>query len=101
MHDRQDAAADELGRVFARIGERERLLGAETDAGDETRDPQQLDRWRERAQDGEDSKQQEVELVDRLAAPPVAELALSGGANEHAEHGRAASPAGLGRRRKL
>ena len=35
MHDRQDAAANALGRVFAGIGEGERLFGAETDAGNE------------------------------------------------------------------
>ena len=32
---RQDAAADALGRIFAGIGEGERLLGAEAEAGDE------------------------------------------------------------------
>ena len=37
MHDRQDAAADRLRRIFAGVGERERLLGAEADAGDEAR----------------------------------------------------------------
>ena len=32
MNDRQDAAANALGRIFAGIGEGERLLGAEADA---------------------------------------------------------------------
>ena len=35
VHDRQDAAANALRRIFAGIGEGERLLAAETEAGDE------------------------------------------------------------------
>src|SRR4029077_6762619 len=61
VHDRKDAAADELGRVLARVGERERLLGAEADPGDEAGDPEPEHRRRQRAEDGEDSEQQEVE----------------------------------------
>ena len=45
-----------------------------------------------RTEDGEDAEQQQVELVDGLAAPAVAELALARRADEHAEHGRAADP---------
>src|SRR5262249_32239591 len=98
---RQDASANELGRVLPRIREGERLLCAETDAGDEARDPKPKYRRRERAQDGENPKQQQIELINRLAAPPVAELALSSGADEHSNHGRASDQASLGRGREL
>ena len=47
MHDRQDAAADGLGRIFAGIGKGERLLAAETDAGDEAAGHQPAHRRRE------------------------------------------------------
>ena len=98
MNDRQDAAADALGRIFAGIGEGERLLGAEADAGDEAADDQQRDARRQRAEDREDAEQQQVELIDEPAAEPVAELALAGGADEHAEDGGAADEGGLRRR---
>ena len=73
-----------FGRIFARIGEGERLLGAQAEAGDEAADHQQGDVRRQRAEDGEDTEKQEVELIDEPAAEPVAEFALSGGADEHA-----------------
>ena len=93
MHDREDAAADALGRIFAGIGEGERLLGAEPDAGDEAADDQQRDARRQRAEDGEDAEQQQVELIDEPAAEPVREFALAGGADGQAENGGAADQA--------
>ena len=41
MNDGQDASANSLGRIFAGIGESERLLGAEPEPGDEAADDQQ------------------------------------------------------------
>ncbi len=66
MHDGKDAAANELGRIFARIREGERLLGAEPDAGDKAADHQQRHGRRKRAQDREDAEQQQVELINEL-----------------------------------
>ena len=37
MHEGEDAAADALGRIFAGVGEGQRLFGAKAEAGDETR----------------------------------------------------------------
>ena len=88
-------------RIFAGIGEGERLLGAETDAGDEAADDQQRDARGERAEDGEDAEQQQVELIDESAAEPVAELTLAGGADEHAEDGGAADGRDFGSGREL
>ena len=45
---------------------------------------------RERTEDGEDTKQQQVELIDEPAAESVGEFALPGGADEQAEDGGAA-----------
>ena len=70
-----------FGRIFARIGEGERLLGAQADAGDEAADHQQGHARGERAEDGENAEQQQIELIDEPAAEPVAEFALAGGAD--------------------
>ena len=96
MHQRQDAAADAFGRIFAGIGEGQRLLAAQPKAGDEARRHKPHDRRRQRAQDGEHAEDQQVELVDRLTAPAVAEFALADAAKEHAEHGGAADPGSFG-----
>ncbi len=101
VHDRQDAAADALGRIFAGIGEGERLLGADADPGDEAADDQPRDGRGQRAEDREHAEQQQVELIDGLAAPAVAEFALTGGADEHAEDRRAADQGGFGSGREL
>src|SRR5207342_1672774 len=67
------------------IGERQRLLRPEAEAGDEATDDKHRDVRRERPKNGEDAEQQQVELIDEAAAEPVAELTLSRGADEHAE----------------
>ena len=85
-----------FGRIFAGIGESERLLGAEAEAGDEAADNQQRHARGERAEDGENAEQQQVELIDEAAAEPVGEFALAGGADEHAENGGAADDRDLG-----
>ena len=90
-----------LGRIFAGIGEGERLLAAEAKAGDEARRHQPHDRRRQRAEDGEHAEDQQIELVDRLAAPAIAEFALADAAKEHAEHGGAADPGGFGAGREF
>ncbi len=96
MHDRQDAAADAFGRPFARIGEGERLLGAQADAGQESADHQQCEVRRECAEDGEDAEEQKIELIDEPAAEPVGEFALTGGADGKADDGGAADERGVG-----
>src|SRR3974390_1807494 len=96
MDDRQDATANALGRILSRIREGERLLGAETDAGDEAAQDQERDVRRERAQDRKRAEQQQVELINEPAAEPVAQLALAGGADRHAEDGGAADEGELG-----
>src|SRR5262245_13751262 len=90
MDDRQNASANELGRIFAGIGEGQRLFGAETEPGDEAADDKHRYVRCECTNDGEHAEQQQIELVDETAAKPVAELTLSRGADEHAEDGRAA-----------
>ncbi len=67
MNDRQNAAADALGRIFAGIGEGKRLLGAKADAGDEARGDEPRDARSEGPEDGEDTEQQQVELIDESA----------------------------------
>ena len=101
MNDRQDAAADALGRIFAGIDEAQRLLGAQPNAGDEAADDQRGHARSERAEEGEDAEQQQVELVDEAPPEPVGELALARGADEQAEHGGAADGRNFGSGRKL
>ena len=101
MHDREDAAADALGRVFAGIGEGQRLLGAESQSRDEAAGDQQRDARSEGAEDREDTEQEQVELVDEPAAEAIAEFTLAGGADEHSENGGAADRGDFGARRKL
>ena len=101
MNDRQDAAADALGRIFAGIGEGERLLGAEPDARDETRGDEPGNGRSERPQDREDAEQQQVELIDESAAEPVAEFTLAGRADEHSENRGAADSRCFGAGREL
>ncbi len=101
MHDGKNTSANELGRIFAGIGERQRLLGPEAEAGDEAADDKHRDVRRERTEDGEHAEQQQVELIDEAAAEPVAELTLSRGADEHAEDGRAANQRDLRAAREL
>ncbi len=96
MDDSQNASANAPRRIFAGIGESKRLLAPEPKPRDEPADPKPEHAGRERADDGEYPEQEQVELIDRLAPPTVAELALAGGADKHAEHGCAADPAGLG-----
>jgi len=91
----KDTAADRLGRIFAGIGEGERLFAAEAEAGHKTRGNQPPYRRRQGAKDREYAEDQKVELVNRLAAPPVAEFALTDGADEHSQHRRAADPSGF------
>ncbi len=88
-------AADRFRRIFAGIGESERLFAAETQPTDKPAHHQPEYGWRERAEDCENSEQEQIELVDGLASPPVAEFALTGGANEHAEYRRAADKPGF------
>src|SRR5262249_52900638 len=95
MDDRQDAAASALGRIFAGVGEAERLFGAETQSGDEATDDEQRHVRRKRAEDREHTEQQKVELIDEAPPEAVAELALSGGADEHAEDRGAADCGGF------
>ena len=92
---REDAPANALGRIFARIGEGERLLGAKPDAGNDAADDQHGDVRRERAQDRENAEQQKIELIDEAPAEPVGELALAGGADGQAENGGAADCRGF------
>src|SRR5262249_44007087 len=95
MDDRKDAAANALGRIFGGIGEAERLFGAETQPGDEATDDEQRHVRRKRAEDREHTEQQKVELIDEAPPEAVAELALSGGADEHAEDRGAADCGGF------
>src|SRR6185312_13130438 len=67
-------AADRFRRIFAGIGESERLFAAETQTTDKPAHHQPEYGWRERAEDCEDSEQEQIELVDGLASPPVAEF---------------------------
>ena len=101
MHDGKKPSADSLGRIFAGIGERQRLLGAEAEAGDKAADDKHRDVRRECTEDREHAEQQQVELIDEAAAEPVAELTLSRSADEHAEDGRAADQRDLGAAREL
>src|SRR6478752_4303056 len=90
MHDRQNASANEFRRIFAGIGEGERLFGTKTEPGDEAADDKHRHVRRKCADNGEHTEQQQVELIDEAAAVPVAELTLPRGADEHAEDRRAA-----------
>ena len=67
MNDRQDAAADALGRIFAGIGEGKRLLGAKADSRDEPRGDEPGDARSEGPEDREDAEQEQVELIDESA----------------------------------
>ena len=96
VDDCQDAAADRFGRIFASVGECERLFGADSDAGDKPRCDEPPDGRRQCAQDRERAEQQKIELIDFLAAPAVAKFALASRANEHAEDRRAADQGGFG-----
>src|SRR5262249_25029469 len=96
MDDGEDTAADLLGRIFAGIGKAERLFGAKAEAGNEAADHQNRHARGERAKDRENSEQQQVELINEPAAEPIAQLALSSGADEHAEYCGAADGCGFG-----
>ena len=85
LHAGDEAAADVLRRILAGIGEAQRLLGAEPDAGDEAQRGEPDVVGRERRGDGRQAVQQQVELIDRLAAEAVGELALRQRADEQAE----------------
>ena len=91
MHDGENPPANELGRIFAGIGECQRLLSAEPEAGDEAADDKHRKVRCECSEQGEHAEQQQIELIDEAAAVAVAELTLSRGADEHAEDGRAAN----------
>ena len=93
MDDRQNAAANGLGRVFAGVSKGERLFGAEAKAGDEAAQDQQGHARGDGAENGEDAEQHQIELVDEAAAEAVGELTLTGGADEHAENGGRADEA--------
>ena len=101
MHERQNAAADALGRIFAGIGEGKRLLGADADTGNEAAGDQQRHGRHKRAEDGKHAEHQQIELVDESPAESVAKFTLAGGAKEHAEHGGAADGRDLSAGRKL
>jgi hypothetical protein len=101
MDDRQDAAADALGRIFAGIGERKRLLGAESDPGDKAAGDEQRDGRGKRSEDREDAEQQQVELIYESAAETIAEFTLTGRADEHSENGGAADASDFGPRCEL
>ena len=90
-----------LRRIFAGISEGQRLLGAESNPGDKAADDHQRDARGQRAEDGEDTEQQQIELIDESPAEPVAELTLAGGADEHAEDGGAADGSDFRSRREL
>ena len=51
---------------------------------------QQRDARRERAEDGENPEQQQIELIDESPAEAVGEFALAGSAEKHAENSGAA-----------
>ncbi len=55
----------------------------------------------ERAKNCEDAEQQQIELIDGLASPAVAEFTLTGGADEHSEYCRAADAGRLQRRWRI
>src|SRR5262249_46430032 len=97
MDDGQDAAANGLWCVFPSIGPAEWLLRAKSDAGDETTHRKQGEVGCERAENREDPEEQKIELIDRPAPQPVAELALSERADEEANERCASDPTGLGR----
>ena len=78
MNNRQDATANAFGRIFARVSEGKRLLGAEAKAGDEAAGNEQRDaRGTARRGSCEDAEQQQIELVDESAPEPVAEFTLA------------------------
>src|SRR5580700_10667646 len=95
MDDGKDTSADALGRIFAGIGEGQRLFGAEADPSDKATNDQQRHARSECAEDREGAEQEQVELIDESAAEPVGEFALAGSAQEHAENGGAADGRGL------
>ena len=101
MHDRQNASADALGRIFACVGEGQRLFGAEPEPGDEAAGHQERNARSERTENSKDAEQQKVELVDEAAAKAVGEFALARGAEEHAENAGAANRGDFGSRGKL
>src|SRR6202043_3697873 len=97
---RRGPATDVLRRIFGGVRETQRLLGAEPDAGEEAEgqqpagagvEPDARDR-RQGADDRRQTEQQEVELVDRLAAEAVGELALAEAPDEQAPRRDAADP---------
>ncbi len=96
MHKCENATADRLRRVFAGISEGERLFAAEAKARNEAANHEPKHGRRECAKNCEDAEQQQIELVDGLSSPAVAEFTLASGADKHSEHGRAANQAGLG-----
>ena len=85
LHAGDETAADVLGRILAGISEAQRLLGAEPDAGDEAQCCEPDVVGRECRDDGRQAVQQQVELIDGLAAEAVGELALRQRADEQAE----------------
>src|SRR4029077_2313345 len=101
MPDGRNAPANSLKRIVAGIGERPRLLGPKADAGDKAADDKHRDVLRECTEDREHTEHQQVELIDEATAKPVAELALSRSADEHAEDGRASNQGDLCAAREL
>lgn len=101
VDDGQDTAANGFRRVFAGISEGKRLLGAKSNPGNKAADDHQYDARGQRAEDGEDAEQQQIELINESPAEPIAELTLAGGADEHAEDGGAAYGSDFGSRREL
>src|SRR5262249_62039339 len=85
VYDGKNATADAFGRVFAGIGKAKRLLGPESEAGDESADDERHDVRSECTEEGEHTEQQQVELIDEPAAESIAELALPRSTDEHAE----------------
>ena len=90
MDDGQYPATDIFRRIFAGIGEGQRLFSTEADTGDEPAEDEERHGRCEGAEDCEDAEQQQVELIDKAASETIAELSLTRGTDEQAEDGGAA-----------
>src|SRR4029077_8251935 len=94
LHECGQPAANPPRRILGDIGIAQRLLGAEPDPGNEAKDKQPVitrvetdarDR-RQRRAERRQAEEEEVELIARLPAEPVGELALAERADEEAGH---------------
>src|SRR5215472_3862016 len=101
LHQRDDPPANAFRRVLGGVRKAQRLLRSEAKTGEKAESDQPLIARRPGAGDRRQAEQQQVELVDRLAAKAVGELALPECAEEQAQQRRGADQSALGRRHEL